>query len=161
MFSDRHPPPLWGRTLRTTILPLYWAPEPFWSFQVYSGQISRPGIDPQLCTELKMSHTFYNSSPECVEQLWLLHRLQLCLLYPGDCFKVAPRLTFTSPPAPPTSVRRCNQPTRKRLTISHARNRAELWTSIYFGPRRPSFAPQPCGTMPKSIDRFFLGRILL
>ena len=128
---------------------------------MYSGQISRPGIDPQLCTELKMSHTFYNSSPECVEQLWLLHRLQLCLLYPGDCFKVAPRLTFASPPAPPASVRRCNQPTRKRLTISHAQNRAELWTSIYFGPRRPALLRNHAGPcrIPR-IGHCFLRTIL-
>ena len=128
---------------------------------MYSGQISRPGIDPQLCTELKMSHTFYNSSPECVEQLWLLHRLQLCLLYPGDCFKVAPRLTFASPPAPPASVRRCNQPTRKRLTISHAQNRPETLDFNLFWSKATSFAPQPCGTMPNSIDSHCFLRTIL
>ena len=57
-------------------------------FQVYSGQNSRHGIDPQLCSELKMSQTLYNSSPEYVGQLLHSQRLQLCLPFSGDCLKV-------------------------------------------------------------------------
>ena len=57
-------------------------------FKCTADKNSRHGIDPQLCSELKMSQTLYNSSPEYVGQLLHCQRLQLCLPFSGDCLKV-------------------------------------------------------------------------